>query len=91
MIGGEQEDVLPDASHALLDDTEQADEDEGEDNTTSVPASAKRESPVEEPYDFDRCTIQIGLQLLPDDGDPAGPVAPSWSAFAITPTLSSLR
>jgi hypothetical protein len=37
-----------------------------------VPAPAKREATVEEPYDFDRCTIQIGLQLLPDDGDPAG-------------------
>ena len=28
--------------------------------------------PVEEPYDFDRCTIQIGIQLLPADGNPAG-------------------
>ncbi len=47
-------------------------EDEAGDRTPSVPAPAAREAAVEDPYDFDRCTIQIGLQLLPDDGDPAG-------------------
>jgi len=47
-------------------------EDETGDSTASVPVPARREAAVEEPYDFDRCTIQIGLQLLPDDGDPAG-------------------
>jgi hypothetical protein len=47
-------------------------EDEAGESITSASAPAKREAAVEEPYDFDRCTIQIGLQLLPEDGDPAG-------------------
>ncbi len=47
-------------------------EEEAVKSAASVPAPAKREAKVEEPYDFDRCTIQIGLQLLPNDGDPAG-------------------
>ena len=25
-----------------------------------------------QPYDFDHCTVQIAIQLLPDDGDPNG-------------------
>ena len=66
----EQADTVPE------DDVSQGDaelgEDEAGDRTTSVPASARPEAAVEEPYDFDHCTIQIGLQLLPDDGDPAG-------------------
>ena len=60
---------------ALQDDASQGEaelEDGAGESTASVPAPAKREAKVEEPYDFDRCTIQIGLQLLPDDGDPAG-------------------
>ncbi len=28
--------------------------------------------PPEEPYEYDHCTILVGLQLLPDDGDLAG-------------------
>ena len=31
-----------------------------------------RYEPEKQPYDFDHCTIQIVMQLLPDDGDPNG-------------------
>ena len=72
--GDKQEDVLPEDEMpgASSDDAELAGEDEAGDNITCIPAPAKHEASVEEPYDFERCTIQIGLQLLPDDGDPAG-------------------
>ena len=43
-----------------------------EESVALVPMPAERATPVAEPYDFDRCTIQIGLQLLPEDGDLAG-------------------
>jgi hypothetical protein len=48
------------------------------DNQAAVPTQTAEEdddelSPVErEPYEFDRCTLTISLQLLPTDGDPGG-------------------
>ena len=73
------------------DDAELGEDDTG-DSTTSVPARAKREAPVEEPYDFDRCAIQIGMQLLPDDGDPAGrPVVVGVRNHADPPIVALAR
>jgi len=78
VVAEEQEDTLPEDEmpDTAPDDASPSDAEpvaeEGCDNAPHIPAPAKREAAVEEPYDFDRCTIQIGLQLLPDDGDPAG-------------------
>ena len=76
----------------VTEDDAELGEDEAGDSTTSVSALAKREAPVEEPYDFDRCTIQIGLQLLPDDGDPAGrPVVVGVRNHADVPIVALTR
>ncbi len=93
----EHDDALPGASRASsedesLYDAELADEDKAGGNTSSDLASAKNESPVEEPYDFDHCTVQIGLQLLPDDGDPAGrPVVVGVRNHADAPIVALTR
>ncbi len=85
----EQADTAPE------DDASQGDaelEDDAGESAASVPAPAKREAKVEEPYDFDRCTIQIGLQLLPDDGDPAGrPVVVGVRNHADAPIVTLTR
>lgn len=46
--------------------------------TSSAPSTSKESDTDErsgiekQPYEFDRCTIQIAIQLLPDDGDANG-------------------
>ena len=45
------------------------------DNTNSSTAEAEKDERSElarQPYDFDHCTVQIAIQLLPDDGDTNG-------------------
>jgi hypothetical protein len=64
--------VTGDASPVDASNDAEPGEDEAGDRMPSVAMPATREAAVEDPYDFDHCTIQIGLQLLPDDGDPAG-------------------
>jgi len=90
-----QDDTLPEAvspDDASPDGAEPADEGEAGDNTFSASAQAKCEAAVEEPYDFDRCTVQIGLQLLPDDGDPAGrPVVVGVRNHADAPIVALTR
>ena len=90
-----QDDTLPEAvspDDASPDGAEPADEGEAGDNTLSTSTPAKSEVAVEEPYDFDRCTIQIGLQLLPDDGDPAGrPVVVGVRNHADAPIVTLTR
>lgn len=55
-------------------------------------AEPKEAEPAEEPYEYDRCTIQIGIQLLPDDGDPAGrPVIVGVRDHANAPILKLMR
>jgi hypothetical protein len=91
----EQADIVPedDASQdgASLCGTELSEEEAGG-SAASVPVPAKRETAVEEPYDFDRCTIQIGVQLLPDDGDPEGrPVVVGVRNHADAPIVALTR
>lgn len=46
--------------------------------TSSTPTATatqdddERNEIEKQPYDFDHCTVQIAIQLLPDDGDPNG-------------------
>jgi hypothetical protein len=56
------------------------------------PAKPEKAEPAEEPYAYDRCTIQIGIQLLPDDSDPAGrPVIVGVRDHANAPILKLMR
>lgn len=59
-----------------LDQLEETSEEESTAAAPSQPAEEKDEddlAPVErEPYEFDQCTITVGLQFLPADGNPAG-------------------
>ena len=56
------------------------------------PAKPEKAEPAEEPYEYDRCTIQIGIQLLPDDSDPAGrPVIVGVRDHANAPILKLMR
>jgi hypothetical protein len=95
----EQEDALPEnemleasPEDASLDDPESAGEYEAGNSAAPVPTPLKHEAAAEEPYDFDRCTIQIGLQLLPDDGDPAGrPVVVGVRNHADAPIVTLTR
>jgi hypothetical protein len=91
----EQADTAPE-DDVPQDDVSACDAEPGEDDAgesaASVPAPARREAKIEEPYDFDRCTIQIGLQLLPDDGDPAGrPVVVGVRNHADVPIVAFTR
>ena len=93
-MGGEPEDTIPEdeSLEASQGDAEPADEDEAATNTPSTSTPAQCMARVEEPYDFDRCTIQIGLQLLPDDGDPAGrPVVVGVRNHADAPIVALTR
>ena len=92
-MGGEQEDTIPEdeSLEASQGDAEPADEDEAAANRPSTSTPAQCAARVEEPYDFDRCTIQIGLQLLPDDGDPAGrPIVVGVRNHADAPVISNV-
>jgi hypothetical protein len=93
-MGGEQEDTIPEDESLEVSqgDAEPADEDEAAANRPSTSTPAQCAARVEEPYDFDRCTIQIGLQLLPDDGDPAGrPVVVGVRNHADAPIVALTR
>lgn len=55
-------------------------------------AASEDRPPAEEPYEFEHCTIQIGIQLLPDDGNPAGrPVVIGVRNHADTPIIAMTR
>ena len=93
-MGGEQEDTIPEdeSLEASQGDAEPADEDEAAANRPSTSTPAQCAARVEEPYDFDRCTIQIGVQLLPDDGDPEGrPVVVGVRNHADAPIVALTR
>lgn len=81
------EDEMPDAESEESEDVSDAanpSESASDANSTTTSQSpgapaAKPEEDTDErceiekqPYDFDHCTVQIAVQLLPDDGDPNG-------------------
>ena len=93
------------ADAAEADDTEQEGPATG---AESAPASARSTDTVDddddpektryenllrrEPYDFARCTVTLTLQLLPEDGDPAGrPVVLGVQDHGFAPSLRFTR
>jgi len=68
-------------------------------NAITTPTAATSETDKDErseierqPYDFDHCTVQIAIQLLPDDGDPNGrPVVVGVRSHLDAPILRLVR
>ena len=78
----EEEEETEDASEEETTETETSSPDNSTDTAlSSVSQSTPSTAPVEkderseiekQPYDFDHCTVQVAIQLLPDDGDGNG-------------------
>lgn len=73
----EEEEETDDASDETVDAEVSSPSDSANSVTTPTPAAPEADvderSEIEkQPYDFDHCTVQIAIQLLPDDGDVNG-------------------
>jgi hypothetical protein len=69
----EGEDETTETGSPSKDDTADAASSSSATLPTQSTAEADERSDLEkQPYDFDHCTVQIAIQLLPDDGDPNG-------------------
>ncbi len=69
---------------------------QGTNSTSSIatadPDEEDRSEIAKQPYDFERCTVQIAIQLLPDDGDPNGRmVVVGTRSHLDTPILRFMR
>ncbi len=79
----EEEVDAEDATRDESTETESPSQDDATDVAPSSSATPPTQSPTDadadercdiekQPYDFDHCTVQIAIQLLPDDGDANG-------------------
>ncbi len=91
-----KEEIEAGASDAAPDDAVVASRAAASASTAAVenkPADEDRRADVEkQPYEFDKCTIQIAIQLLPEDGDAKGrPVLLGVRTHLDAPIVQVLR
>lgn len=98
------EDEEEESEGASLEDTVEAETSLPGNSSDSTPATNlpnpsvpeaendERSELAKQPYDFDHCTVQIAIQLLPDDGDASGrQVVVGVRSHLDTPILRFLR
>ncbi|MCA1554458.1 MAG: hypothetical protein LC737_08770 [Chloroflexi bacterium] len=88
---------MPDEPELKVDEQPSVTAEATDVHPSSAPSDDPNKSPYEnllrrEPYDFARCTFTLTLQLMPDDGDPAGrPVMLGVQDHAFAPLIRFAR